>query len=105
MSSAKEFFSQRKEIAIRLLYTILFLIVFEILKLIVQLCVLFQYVFLLITRNFNEPVRNFSNKVLSYTYRVMRYTTLNENQRPFPFSEFPGDVEQPEEPVQFGAFK
>ena len=38
----------RKKIAVRLLYTILFLIVFEIVKIIIQVSVIFQYVYLLI---------------------------------------------------------
>lgn len=101
MSAMKTFFLDRKEIAIRLLYTIFFLIVFEILKLIVQVCVLFQYVLLLITRGHNEPVQRFSNKVLSYAYRVMRYVTLNDNQRPFPFTDFPSEMEPVEEEPRF----
>jgi uncharacterized membrane protein len=101
MSSVKTFFLDRKDIAIRLLYTVFFLIVFEILKLIVQVCVLFQYVLLLITRTHNESVQRFSNKVLSYAYRVMRYVTLNENQRPFPFTDFPMEMEPAEEKPSF----
>jgi hypothetical protein len=101
MSAVKTFFLDRKDIAIRLLYTIFFLIVFEILKLIIQLSVLFQYVLLMITRAHNEPVQRFTNKVLSYAYRVMRYVTLNENQRPFPFTDFPLEIEPPEEEPRF----
>ena len=88
---------RRKNIAIRMCYTIFFLIVFEILKLIVQACVLFQYVHLFITKKTNIPIRKFSNKVATYAYRVMRYLTLNENGRPFPFQDFPEEMEPPEE--------
>ena len=101
MSAVKTFFLDRKDIAVRLLYTIFFLIVFEILKLIVQVCVLFQFVLLLITRAHNEPVQRFSNKVLSYAYRVMRYVTLNDNQRPFPFTDFPIEMDPVEEEPRF----
>jgi len=86
----------RKKIAIRLLYTIFFLVVLEIIKMIIQLCVLFQYVYLFITTDYNQPVRNFSNKVTVYAYRLMRYVTLNENLRPFPFREFPSEMDPPE---------
>ena len=92
---------QRKNIVIRLLYTILFLIVFEILKIIIQVCVLFQYVYLLITRSYNLPIRKFSNKVAAYAYRVMRYLTLNENAKPFPFQDFPEEMAPPEETAEF----
>jgi hypothetical protein len=91
----------RKRIGIRLIYTVLFLIVFEILKTIVQLAVLFQFVYLLITKKYSNPVRNFSNKVAAYAYKVMRYLTLIDNRRPFPFSEFPAEIEPPEDTVEF----
>ena len=75
---------------------ILFIIVLELLKLVVQLIVLFQFVYLLITCKSNEPMRKFGNKAVAYTYRVMRYATLNENTKPFPFTQFPEEIEPPE---------
>ena len=59
------------------------------------------YVPLLITRTHNDPVQRFSNKVLSYAYRVMRYVTLNDNQRPFPFTDFPLEMDPVEEEPRF----
>ncbi len=91
----------RKTIAIRLMYTIFFLIVFEILKTIIQVCVIFQYVYLLVSKTYNAPVRNFSNKVSVYAYRILRYVTLNENKRPFPFNDFPKEFELPGARVDF----
>jgi hypothetical protein len=91
----------RKKLGIRLLYTVFFLIVFEILKIIVQVTVLFQYVYLFITKTYSNPVRRFSNKVSFYAYRVMRYVTLNENTLPFPFANFPEETDAPESEVRF----
>ena len=91
----------RKQVAIRLLYTLLYMAIFELVKTIVVLISLFEYFFLLITLQHNEPARNFANKVATYGYRVMRYLTLNENQRPFPFSDFPAEIELPDEEVSF----
>ena len=91
----------RKKIAIRLLYTILFLIVFEIIKIIIQVSVIFQYGYLLISKTYNNPIRNFSNKVSVYAYRVLRYVTLNENEKPFPFDNFPKEIELPGKEVFF----
>jgi len=91
----------RKKIAIRLLYTILFLIVFEILKIIIQLSVLFQYIYLLISKTYNNPIRNFTNKVSVYAYKVLRYVTLNENDKPYPFKDFPKELELPDTEVIF----
>lgn len=91
----------RKNIGIRLLYTVFFVIVLEILKTIIQVAVLFQYVYLFITQTYCNPVIAFSNKVSVYAYRVMRYITLNENMRPFPFSDFPKETDPPEPDVDF----
>lgn len=91
----------RKKIAIRLLYTVLFLIVFEILKIIIQLSVIFQYIYLLISKTYNNPVRNFTNKVSVYAYKVLRYLTLNENDKPYPFKDFPKEFELPDAEVIF----
>jgi hypothetical protein len=91
----------RKQIAIRLLYTLLYIAIFEVVKTIVLLTTLFEYFFLLITLQHNEAARSFANKVTTYGYRLMRYMTLNENRRPFPFSEFPAEIELPDEEVSF----
>lgn len=101
MIQTQQFLSSRKHIAVRFLYTILFFIVFEILKIIIQSIVLFQYAYLFVTKKHNTPVRNFSNKVITYAYKVLRYLTLTENMRPFPFHEFPEEMELPEEVVNY----
>jgi len=91
----------RLKILLRLLYSILFLLVFEILRLIVQVTVLGEYVYLLIMGNPSPQLKKFGGWVADYTYRVLRYLTFNENERPFPFTRFPGEVEPPEEKVIF----
>lgn len=91
----------RKQVAIRLLYTLLYVAIFEVVKTIILLVTIFEYFSLLITLRHNEPARTFANKAAAYGYRVMRYLTLNENQRPFPFSEFPAEIELPAEEVRF----
>ncbi|MEA1901487.1 MAG: DUF4389 domain-containing protein [Thermodesulfobacteriota bacterium] len=101
MESVKSAILSRKKIGIRLLYTLFFLVVIEILKIIIQVAVLFQYVYLFITKTYSKPVRKFSNKVSFYAYRVMRYVTLNENTLPFPFADFPEEKDAPVSPVRF----
>jgi hypothetical protein len=91
----------RKQIAIRLLYSLLYAAIFEVVKIIILLTALFEYLFLLVTLRHNEPARAFANQVAAYGYRVMRYLTLNDNQRPFPFSEFPAEIDPPAEAVRF----
>jgi Domain of unknown function (DUF4389) len=101
MSEESQELITRNQIAIRLLYTLLYAAIFMVVKTIVLLITLFEYFFLLVTLQHNEPARKFANKVATYAYRLMRYMTLNENQRPFPFSEFPAEIELPDEEVRF----
>jgi hypothetical protein len=91
----------RKQIAIRLLYTLLFLPIYEICNSLVLLATLFQFALLPITLKHSEPLRTFANRIVSYVYRVWRYVSLNSSQRPFPFAEFPPEVEPPEAEVSF----
>jgi hypothetical protein len=91
----------RKQIAVRLLYSLLYVAIFEVVKTIIFLTTIFEYGFLLITLRHHEPARTFANQAATYGYRLMRYLTLNENQRPFPFSAFPAEIELPDEEVRF----
>jgi D-alanyl-lipoteichoic acid acyltransferase DltB (MBOAT superfamily) len=91
----------RKRVGVRLLYTILFLIILHVVKTIISLIALFQFVYLLLALKYSEPGRQFSNRLSVYQYQVMRYLTLCDNQRPFPFQEFPGELEATAPEVTF----
>ncbi len=91
----------RKQIGIRLLYTILFLFILGIVIVMIKLVVFFQFIYCFGTRKPNESVRQFSNKLSSYGYRIFRYITLNENKRPFPFNDFPSELDPSEEQMIF----
>jgi len=91
----------RKQIGIRLLYTILFLFILGIVLVIAKVVIVFQFIYLFSTRKPNESVRQFSNKISTYGYRIFRYITLNENQRPFPFTDFSPELEPSEEQITF----
>lgn len=91
----------RMKILLRFLYAVLFLLVFEILRLTVQVTVLGQYVYLLIMGTPSAHLKKFGARVSDYTYKVLRYLTLNENAKPYPFAKFPGEVSPPEADVSF----
>jgi len=91
----------RKSIGVRFLYAVLYLIVLGLLNAVIQLSVFFQFIYLFFTNKYSNPVRIFTNKVATYNYKIIRYLTLNDNLRPFPFSEFPKDIEEPSNEVIF----
>ncbi len=101
MNNIQEIAVTRKEIGIRFLVTLLYLIVFEILKTVIQLTVIFQFIYLFISKKYSNPVRKFSNKVATYAYKVIRYMSLNDNIHPFPFNNFPDQIDQPDKTVTF----
>lgn len=94
---------ERMDILKRLLVTIVCLLVFELVRILVQATVLFQFLYMLIARKQSEPLRKFSNRLSWFVYKLLRYSTLNENGKPFPFSEFPkaGDCDRPSNTITF----
>ncbi len=91
----------RGQIVERLVITLLFLPLNGLINATIVLTTLFQFAYLLITLQHSEPVRTFTNKVIGYGYRIWRYVSLNENRRPFPCTELPGEIEPPEREVSF----
>lgn len=96
MDQVKNFFFSRKDIAVRLLYTVFFFIVFEFLKTLQIFLSCVQFIWALATRKHLEPLRNFTDRLAVLSYRILRYISLNENRRPFPFTEFPEAMDRAE---------
>lgn len=97
----KESVKEREDIIKRLFLTILFLAVFEIIKLSIYLTVFCQFVYALTTKKDNKALIRFANKLTTYAYKTLRYTTLNENEMPFPFKDFPEEMELENSNVEF----
>lgn len=91
----------RGKIGVRLMYTILFVVILSVMNFLIQLIALVQFVILLVTRNYSEPLRAFSNKAAAYVYRLIRYITINDNKKPFPFMDFPAEMERPDGVARF----
>ncbi|MEM5787297.1 MAG: DUF4389 domain-containing protein [Syntrophobacteraceae bacterium] len=91
----------RGKIGIRLIFTLICMIICYVVNAVIQALALVQYLILLITRNYSEPLRRFSNQAATYNYKLVRYITLNDNARPFPFNDFPPVMEAPEEIAKF----
>jgi hypothetical protein len=90
---------ERKETAIRVLLSLLFVVIVQVVETILGVIILFELAYALITKQPpGERVRRFANRTLSYLYRIVRYLTYNEPGLPFPFSDFPSEVE-PSAPV------
>ena len=84
----------RGDTGIRILYTIVFYIVANVAQGVLTVIVLFQLGFSLITQREPGPeIRRFANQTISYLVRIARYLTHNDAAAPFPFSEFPKELD------------
>ncbi|WP_147822295.1 DUF4389 domain-containing protein [Salidesulfovibrio onnuriiensis] len=94
---------ERMDILRRFLVTIVSLLVFELVRILVYATVFFQFLYMLIARRHSDPLRKFSNRMSCFAYRLLRYATLNDNSKPFPFSDFPkaGDCDRPSNTITF----
>jgi hypothetical protein len=72
----------------RVLYTILFVIVFNIVEIIIAAVVVFQLLVLLFTGQKNPRLVRFGSLLSQYAYRVLQYMTLNTDEKPFPFADW-----------------
>ncbi|MFP8880314.1 MAG: DUF4389 domain-containing protein [Myxococcota bacterium] len=79
---------------VRILYTLVFYVLANVAQGILTVLILFQLGFALITQREPGPeIRRFANQTLSYLVRIGRYLTYNDANPPFPFSEFPAELD------------
>ncbi|MGE0084445.1 MAG: DUF4389 domain-containing protein [Desulfococcaceae bacterium] len=86
----------RKNIAIRFVFTLLFMAVWGIASLSVFFLTLFQFAWLFLTTGQSISILSLSHKITVYTYRILRFISLSEVARPWPFSAFPEEMDAPE---------
>ena len=88
---------ERKETGIRILLTVLFVVILRAVDVVFAVIVLFQLAFTLITkRRPGDQVARFANRIITYVVQLLRYLTYQEDQRPFPFSDFPAESTPPD---------
>jgi len=84
----------RVETGLRILLTLLFALIGSVLDTLIAVIVVFELIVALATqRPPSQRVRELANRALSYYYRLGRYITYNESRVPFPFDEFPEQIE------------
>jgi len=76
------------------LLTILFAIVRGVVETVIGLIVIVELLWTLITKQPpSQHLREFANRIVGFEYRIGRYLTYNEGSVPFPFSDFPQEIE------------
>lgn len=84
----------RRETGLRIGLSLLYVLIAAVLDSVLGVIVVFQLLWSLVTRTPpRRRVRELANRIVAYYYRIGRYLTYNESRPPFPFSEFPEEVE------------
>lgn len=73
----------------RLLYMILFAILYKVAEFVMWVVVLFQAIVNLVTGHSNERALQFGKQLTIYVYGLWAYLTYNTEKKPFPFSDWP----------------
>ena len=73
----------------RVIFVILFWIVFHISQLIIAAVAIGQCGFVLISGKPNNYLMQLGDSLSKYVAEILRYVTFNTDQKPFPFAEFP----------------
>jgi hypothetical protein len=85
---------ERVDTGIRILFSILLMLITEVVQIILGFVTVFSLTFALVTQQPpSEQVRRFANRTLSYLYQIFRYLTYNAAALPFPFADFPAELE------------
>ena len=78
------------DVWIRGLFILVFGVIFYFLYFLIWLVVIFQFVMKLMTTNLNEQLLDFSDALNKYVSQILVYITFLSEERPFPFSPWPG---------------
>lgn len=84
-----------KNIAVwtRGLFILVYGVILYFLFFLIWLMVIFQFVMKLITAELNNQLLDFSDSLTKYVSQILLYITFKAEERPFPFSPWPGSDE------------
>ncbi len=73
----------------RLVYMILFVVVFNIVEVVAGVVVVVQFLSKLISGRVNEQLRGLGQKLGAYLYEIVAFLTFHTDDMPYPFSPWP----------------
>ena len=72
----------------RVLFIVIFWLIFNLVELVIAVLVLFQVLATLFSGERNQRVLDLGAQLSRYAYRILQYVTFNSDDRPFPFSDW-----------------
>ena len=76
------------------LMIIYFFVVYTVVRLLVGISMLFQFVHQLVKGSRAERLYDFTADLNAFSYSVLQYLTFNSDERPFPFCDWPASTDQ-----------
>lgn len=70
-------------------YMLLFVIFISVVRLVVFVIVVFQFLSALLTRKTNQRLLKLGQSLSTYAYQILVYITYNSEHRPYPFGAWP----------------
>jgi hypothetical protein len=74
---------------LRLLFMVLFLVLWGISRVVVLAVVVLQFLWVLTRGETNPQLTGFGQSLATYTYQIVLYLTFSTEERPFPFADWP----------------
>ena len=84
----------RRDIWVRALFMVFFLLAYSVAEAVVVLLVLFQFVTILLTGHANQNALRLGYNLSTYVFQVLQFQTFNTESRPFPFSDWPDEARE-----------
>ena len=75
---------------IRLFLMIVFAIVNYVIQMLIWVIAAVQFIVILILGNPNKNLLHFSNGLCAFSFHIVKYLTYVEEEKPFPFTSWPG---------------
>ena len=72
------------------LFILVYGVIFYFLYFLIWLMVIFQFIMKLVTNELNTQLLDFSDSLIKYVAQILLYMTFKSEERPFPFSPWPG---------------
>lgn len=73
----------------RILYMLLFGVIYTVAEVVVFAVALFQVISILFNGQKNVHLLNFGSSLSAYVYQIIQFFTFNRDVRPFPFDKWP----------------
>ena len=86
--SSLEVQPKTNEIWFRGLYMLLFLVILGLVKGVVFIVTVIQFILVAVNKTANEQLRNFGQGLSTYLYHITQFLIFNTDNKPFPFEDW-----------------